>query len=228
MNGRNTTLHNTDFIGSVIDLSDVKIKGNKLVINLSPQQLKILTCSILNDKVQLSTLKPKDEFKIGDEVFIVLEQNGDRTKVIFKEFAYNNKTFGGNSCWKKSNIRTLLNNDYYNKIAKLVGENNIIPMKRDLTSLDGLDDYSVCYDRISLLSVFEYAKYHKILGLKPNYSAGWWVITPYSTPSSHCCQTVCSIDTRGTIQWAISVYLRHSVRPFFTLKSSTIVVPYKN
>lgn len=173
-------------------------------------------------------MKPKDEFKIGDEVFIVLEQNGDRTKVIFKEFAYNNKTFGGNSCWKKSNIRTLLNNDYYNKIAKLVGENNIIPMKRDLTSLDGLDDYGVCYDRISLLSVFEYAKYHKILGLKPNYSAGWWVITPYSTPSSHCCQTVCSIDTRGTIQWAISVYLRHSVRPFFTLKSSTIVVPYKN
>lgn len=129
---------------------------------------------------------------------------------------------------EKSNIRTLLNNDYYNKIAKLVGENNIIPMKRDLTSFDGLDDYSVCYDRISLLSVFEYAKYHKILGLKPNYSAGWWVITPYSTPSSHCCQTVCSIDTRGTIQWAISVYLRHSVRPFFTLKSSTIVVPYKN
>ena len=57
MNGRNTTLHNTDFIGSVIDLSDVKIKGNKLVINLSPQQLKILACSILNDKVQLSTLK---------------------------------------------------------------------------------------------------------------------------------------------------------------------------
>lgn len=44
MNGRNTTLHNTDFIGSVIDLSDVKIEENKLVINLSPEQLEILIC----------------------------------------------------------------------------------------------------------------------------------------------------------------------------------------
>lgn len=54
MNGRNTTLQNTDFIRSVIDLSDVKIKGDELVINLSLEQLKILTCSIFNDKVQLS------------------------------------------------------------------------------------------------------------------------------------------------------------------------------
>lgn len=72
MNDRNTTLQNTDFIGSVIDLSDVKIKGNKLVINLSPEQLEILTCSIFSNKVKLSTLKPKekpkDEFKIGNRL----------------------------------------------------------------------------------------------------------------------------------------------------------------
>lgn len=225
MNRRNTTLYNTDFIRSVIDLSDVKIKGNKLVINLSPEQLKILTCSILSNKVKLSTLKPKDEFKIGNEVFIVLKQNGDRTEVISKEFAYNH-TFGGNSCWKVSNIRTLLNDVYYNKIVKLVGENNIIIMKRDLTSLDGLDDYGICYDRISLLSVSEYAKYHKILGLNSDYSDWWCLITPTSAPSNKFRHDICYVDDEGkVVSFGCNRFC--GVRPFFTLTSSIMVVPNK-
>ena len=202
-----------------IDRANVSVEGGKAIIDLDSAQLE----NILNaDKVQLSTLKPKDEFKIGDEVFIVLEQSDNGTKVISKEFAYTNKAFGDCSDWKESPLRTLLNGDYYNKIAKLVGASNIISMERDLTSLDGLDDYGTCNDKISLLSVSEYAKYHKILGLKSNYPDWWLTITPASTPSNDYSCGVCCVGFNGVLRWGgCDGY--NGVRPFLTLESSILV-----
>ena len=202
-----------------IDRANVIVEGGKIIIDLDSTQLE----NILNaDKVQLSTLKPNDEFKIGDEVFIVLEQSDNGTKVISKEFAYTNKAFGDCSDWKKSPIRTLLNGDYYNKIAKLVGASNIISMERDLTSLDGLDDYGTCNDKISLLSASEYAKYHKILGLKSNYPDWWWTITSASTPSNDYSRGVCCVSFNGALGWGDCDFCV-GVRPFFTLNSDIMV-----
>ena len=202
-----------------IDKANISIENGKVIIDLTSEQVE----NILNaDKVQLSTLKPKDEFKIGDEVFIVLEQSDNGTKVISKEFTYTNRTFGDCIDWKKSPIRTLLNGDYYNKIAKLVGASNIISMERDLTSLDGLDDYGTCNDKISLLSASEYAKYHKILGLKSNYPDWWWTITPASTLSNDYSRDVCCVYSNGVLFWNNCVYCR-GVRPFFTLNSDIAV-----
>ena len=204
-----------------IDRANMSVEDGKVIIDLDSAQLE----NILNaDKVQLSTLKPKDEFKIGDEVFIVLEQSDNGTKVISKEFAYIDMDFGNCSDWKKSPIRTLLNGDYYNKIAKLVGTSNIISMERDLTSLDGLDDYGTCNDKISLLSASEYAKYHKILGLKSNYPDWWWTITSASTPSNDFSRGVCCVDSYGILRWNGCGYCR-GVRPFFTLNSDIVVKP---
>lgn len=202
-----------------IDSADVKIENGKVTINLNPEQFASLTCS---GKVKLSTLKPKDEFKLGDEVFIVLEQTDSGTKVISKEFAYTKRPFGDCSDWKKSPIRTLLNEDYYNKIAKLIGADNIISMERDLTSLDGLDDYGTCNDKISLLSASEYAKYHKILGLKSNYSDWWWTITPASTLSNDYSRSVCCVSFDGFLNWGGCDYCS-GVRPFCILNSSILV-----
>ena len=202
-----------------IDRVNVSVKGGKVIIDLDSAQLE----NILNaDKVQLSTLKPKDEFKIGDEVFIVLEQSDNGTKVILKEFAYNNRVFGDCADWKKSPIRTLLNSDYYNKIAKLIGASNIISMERDLTSLDGLDDYGTCNDKISLLSASEYAKYHKILGLKSNYPDWWWTITPASTPSNNYFRSVCYVYSKGVLAWN-DCGCCSGVRPFLNLEPSILV-----
>lgn len=119
-------------------------------------------------------------------------------------------------------VRPLLNGEYYNKISKLVGESNIIPMERDLTSIDGLDDYGTCTDKITLLSVSEYVKCHKILGLKSNYSSWLWLITPASTPSNDCFYGVCYVNSHGIPGW-INCDCRGDIRPFFCLNSSVMV-----
>lgn len=207
-----------------IDSANVKIENGKVTIDLNPEQLAVLTCS---NKVELSTLKSGDEFKLGDEVFIVLEQTDNGTKVISKEFAYEEVKFGDNSNWNTSLIRRTLNNEYFKKIAAIIGENNIISMNRDLTSLDGLDDYGTCTDKVSLLTTAEYAKYHKILGLKSNYSNFWWLITPFSTPNNDYLHHVCCIDSCSTIS-CYGSYLTGGVRPLLNLESSISVLLNKD
>lgn len=207
-----------------IDSANVKIENGKVTIDLNPEQLAALTCS---NKVELSTLKPNDEFKLGDEVFIVLEQTDNGTRVISKEFAYNDVKFGDNSNWNVSPIRRMLNNEYFKKIAAIIGEKNILSMDRDLTSLDGLDDYGTCTDKVSLLTSAEYAKYHKILGLKSNYPDWWWLITPASTPSNDYSRDVCYVDSDGVLCWDVCDYSR-GVRPFLNLESSISVLLNKD
>lgn len=207
-----------------IDSANVKIENGKVTIDLNPEQLAALTCS---NKVELSTLKPKDEFRLGDEVFIVLEQTDNGTRVISKEFAYNDVKFGDNSNWNVSPIRKMLNNEYFKKIAAIIGEKNILSMDRDLTSLDGLDDYGTCTDKVSLLTSAEYAKYHKILGLKSNYPDWWWLITPASTPSNDYSRCVCCVGSRGVLGWSDCVYA-YGVRPFLNLESSISVLLNKD
>lgn len=208
----------------MIDKANIKIDDGKVIIDINSAQLD----SILNmGKVRLSALKPKDVFKIGDEEFIVLEQTDAGTNVIAKQFAYSDKGFGDCADWKQSHIRSLLNGEYYNKISKLVGESNIIPMERDLTSIDGLDDYGTCIDKITLLSASEYAKYHKILGLKSNYPDWWWLITPASTPSNNYSRFVCCVGSDGVLVWRRCGFC-DGVRPFLTLDSSIFVLGNKD
>lgn len=207
-----------------IDKGNIAIEDGKFIIDIDSAQID----SVLNmGKVQLSTLKPKDVFKIGDEEFIVLEQTDVGTRVVSKEFAYNHEKFGDCSDWQQSSIRSLLNGEYYNKISNLVGANNIISMERNLTSLDGLDDYGACTDKITLLSANEYAKYHKILGLKSNYPDWWWLITPASTPSNDYARYVCYVGSNGILNWYGCGYCG-GVRPFLTLDSSLFVLAIKD
>lgn len=207
-----------------IDSANVKIENGKVTIDLNPEQLAALTCS---NKVELSTLKPKDEFRLGDEVFIVLEQTDNGTRVISKELAYNDVKFGDNSNWNVSPIRRMLNNEYFKKIAAIIGEKNILSIDRDLTSLDGLDDYGTCTDKVSLLTSAEYAKYHKILGLKSNYPDWWWLITPASTPSNDYSRSVCGVNSYGVLNW-VGCGCTGGVRPFLNLESSISVLLNKD
>ena len=76
--------------------------------------------------------------------------------------------------------------------------------------------------KISLLSASEYAKYHKILGLKSNYPDWWWTITPASTPSNDYSRYVCFVLSYGILGWGGCGCCR-GVRPFLNLEPSILV-----
>lgn len=175
-------------------------------------------CNIQDD-IELGLMDIGSNFKIGNDEFIVLEHTVGSTKVIAKEIIYTNMEFGDNSDWRQSPIRNLLNGEYFDKISGKNWKNNIIPMMRDLTSLDGLEDYGFCFDKITLLSASEYAEYHKILGLKSIYPGWWYTITPVSAPSNGCARSVCFVSSNGVLNW-VDCGCCGGVRPFLTLDSS--------
>ena len=202
-----------------VDLKNVTIDGNKIIIDCGD-----INPASLFGGVRLSSVERGKKFTIGDETFVMLEKvnDGKAARVIRADFLPEYQKFGSNNNWKVSSIRADLGNTYYKKIAALVGKENIIEMERDLTSLDGLDDYGTCIDKISLLSAAEYAKYHKILGVMSNYPTAQWTITPFSTPSNDYSGLVCYVGSSGVLGWRGCGW-GSGVRPFLTLDTSILV-----
>lgn len=198
----------------------VIIEGNKIIIDCGD----IDPAAFFQSKVAVGTLEPGARFTQDGETFIVLEKldNGG-VSVIAESFMEESMRFGSNSNWKESDIRTKLNSgSIYKRMVVLFGEENIREMARDLTSLDGLDDYGACVDKVSLLTASEYAKYHEILGLNSNYPDWWWLITPASTPSNGFTGFVCCVGSSGIPLWRGCGFSR-GVRPVLTLESYTLV-----
>lgn len=171
----------------------------------------------------LSNLAPGAVFLIGEEVYVVLEHTGTGvSRVIRKELLRDTREFGRNADWRESQIRAYLNGEYYEHISSFIGLENIIEFSRDLTSLDGLDDYGTCVDKVSMLTAYEYAKFHSIFGARSRYHDWWWTITPYSTPSNDYARSVCYVNSGGTLIWG-DCDICDGVRPFLSLNSSLLV-----
>ena len=127
------------------------------------------------------------------------------------------KKFDENSSdWNESSLREYLNNEFYEKIAREVGRENIISSKRNLLSLDGQTEYGESDDFVSLLTVDEYRKYRKLI---PNTGDWWWLVTPWSTPCNEYSKTVAVVSPFGFIDYGICDYF-YGVRPFCIFSSS--------
>lgn len=169
----------------------------------------------------LGTLKVGGEFMLGDDIYIVLEHDGDNTKIISKDFLYF-MIFGENNDWREAEPREVLNGEHYDKIAAIVGKENIVPMTRDLTAMDGSGSYGTCEDKISMLTFDEYRKYRSILGIEVNYPDWWWLLNPASMRKNYVCD-VCCVNSCGVPSWGDCGW-DGSVRPFCALKSSVLVL----
>lgn len=117
--------------------------------------------------------------------------------------------------YTESEIREYLNGEFLEKLEKEVGAENITPMERDLTSLDGLKEYGSCKDKVSLISLDEYRKYREFI---PNSGEWWWMITPWSTKSNGWKYSVAVVAPDGCIRGG-SCYYRCGVRPFCIFSS---------
>lgn len=196
------------------------ISGNKIIIDCGNVDPKTL----FHGKIEVGTLNPGDTFTQNGEKFIVLDKKSNGEVFIIKaDFLDGSYEFGENNDWRESPIRTSMNSgEIYQHMCELFGDENIIDIHRDLTSLDGLDDYGTCIDKVSMLTAAEYAKHHKILGVMSEYECSWMTITPASTPSNDYTGCVCYVCSDGVLGWLDGVW-SVGVRPVLTLSSSTLV-----
>ena len=178
---------------------------------------KILT----QNKIELSKIPVSDTFYIGDIEFVVLEQSGDTTAVITKEPLKDSVKFADDSNNYQKSIVAKECDKFGERIASIIGEENLVEHIVDLTSDDGLKDYGSVKKRMSLLTCDLYRRYVEILD-EHNVDKWWWLATAYSTPKRDADNWVKCVSPSGII-YCDGYYFGGGVRPFCILKSNIFV-----
>ena len=118
--------------------------------------------------------------------------------------------------WKNSKIRSIL----AEKLLPVIGSENVVPMLRNLVSIDGQDEYGECTDLISIISVDEYRKYRGLIENTDDY--WWWTLTPWSTKRNGI-EKACTVVSLGGYISIDNCDFSYGVRPFCILKSNIFV-----
>ena len=119
--------------------------------------------------------------------------------------------------WEQSRLRKFLNIEFYSELVATVGEENIIPMQRDLWSLDGQTEYGTCEDKVSMLTVDEYRIYRELIPNTGDY--WWWTITPDSTKCNGDTRWLRVVSPSGNVG-RNSCSNNNGVRPFCIFSSA--------
>ena len=206
------------------------MKNNIKVINNAKKELAITVTDNENcveiciDAVKsgkkLADLLPGDIFSMNDVEYIVCEQFDDgTTAVVRKNCLDKTMEFGNDNNWKESKLREYLNTEYVNELQEVFGAENIVAHDVDLLSLDGYDNYGVSVDKVSVMNIDRYRKYHKYIG---DIDDSYWLSTPDSTPSGYGASLVRYVSVGGDVCYDGCGWVQ-GVRPFFVLQSSIVV-----
>lgn len=196
------------------------INGKQIPLTQEQVQQIMGTQDKKEKAVELNTLAPGDTFKIGAVEFLVLEQEGETTAAIKKDFLVADMEFGENNNYAKSPIRSTCE-EFAEGIAGAIGKENLLEHSVDLTSNDGLKEYGEVKARASLLTADRYRKYVQILDTT-KMDDYWWMATPWSTPSHGIEYAVLCVSPSGFINYGRYDFSR-GVRPFCIFKSDILV-----
>ena len=124
--------------------------------------------------------------------------------------------FGKNNNYKQSYIKEKLNSSDLVKQLKNEFGDRLVPIKTNLLSLDGLDDYG--HTEGDILSIPTHDLYRECRKNITKIDVSWWLSTPYSTPSGYGSGEVEHIYPDGDMgwDWCDSCLC---VRPFFILRN---------
>ena len=174
-----------------------------------------------DEKVELSTLVPGDEFKtdIGD--FIVLEQEEGTTKVITKELYKENVAFGECNDYRKSKVRKLCDNEILKDFESVFGADNIVEHDVDLTTLDGQKMFGEIKSKVRPLA-FDEARKHNSLIVDKSLPDWYWTVTAWSSEERGYKYSIAVVAPSGYVN-DYDFNGVSGVRPFCILKSNIFV-----
>lgn len=189
-------------------------------IELTEKQLKEIKDSFVK-KRRLGEVPAGDIVGIGSYDFIVLDHNDGETRLLMKGLYKKDVQFGPDNNYKNSDVKKICD-EIAKELEVLVGPDNIISHKVDLTSLDGLRTYDACYAKCSPMT-FDMARYYVDILDRYKLDEYWWLCTPWSTPEHGYSSTVCIVSPSGSIGNYICIHGIRGVRPFCILKSDIFV-----
>lgn len=203
-----------------MDIKKIKDALKTFSCEVISQNEREVVIKVTKKYIKLADIKNGSNFKVGDFEFIKLGdlEDGEVAAVIMKDFVKEMK-FGKCNNYAESDVRKYLNNDFLKELDKAVGADNILRHDVDLTANDGLKDYGVVRDRVSLITADNYRKYREFL---PGYGGWWWTATPFSCKSNNYASGVCYVYVSGTLDGNSCGY-SEGVRPFCTFSSSIFV-----
>ena len=201
----------------------MKTLKNYLCINgkkteLTEKQLKQLGISIepiaiLTDNGTIA--------KIGEYEFIVLKNDGNEVQLLLKDTLCDKPFDSDCNNFAQSDIRDYLD-DFADKLAELVGEDNIVEHTVDLTADDGLKCYGSCECRVSLLTAQMYREHVYTID-EFKIDKWWWLATAFSTPKHNDSEWVKCVSPIGSVNGNYCGGNYGGVRPFCILKSDVFV-----
>lgn len=194
---------------------------NDLKIELTNEQVQQIMAAKNIEGVKLMDYAPGATVKIGNFEMVVLEQMDGQTALILKgmygedaEFGEKNNNYDGSNVDQKCQ-------QFAQELAEIVGWENIVLHKVDLTTDDGLKDYGAVERRASLITADMYRKFVEILDTV-NPKVWWWMATAHSTKRHENNAWAKCVSPSG----CIFNYFYDSdfgVRPFCILKSTIFV-----
>lgn len=197
----------------------ISINGRQ--IELTDDQVKQIIEANGGTKKPLAEYVAGDTVKFGKFELVVLEQLDGQTALVLKgmygddtEFGEENNSYDGSYADQRCQ-------EFAKVLSEIIGADNIVLHKVDLTSDDGLKDYGMIERRASLITADMYRKFVEILDTV-NPKCWWWLATPHSTKRHENDVWIKCVSPSGGIRDG-NCGLDGGVRPFCILKSNIFV-----
>ena len=161
-----------------------------------------------------------ERFVYGKKNCMVLEHMDDGTLCMVLDEDFESK-FGETNNFSESELRKKLNGEYFDEwVDDGANRESFVLMQVDLTTNDGLKDYSSCECFLAPRTCDQHRKYRYLI---PNPKRSWeWTVTAHSTKNNGYSNVVYRVSVEGSLD---SGYDRNAymVRPLFKLNSESLV-----
>ena len=105
--------------------------------------------TIKNEDIRYPGIQDGETFQLAGMEFIKFPSKDGQTPIVAKDILFRSD-FGKNNDFRESNVLKTLEKDILPRIIAAIGEENLCPVKTDLTTQDGLKPYGVMESLISL------------------------------------------------------------------------------
>ena len=191
-------------------------------LDAARELVKMLEEKEKSSKVELSTLKPGETFKMVGHEFIVLKhghiQSGC-TAVICKDLWEKSVKFGNNRNYKESKVKKIMDK-VSEEIETEVGADNLVKHEVTLTSVDMQNEFGSCECKVRPLTFDEAREFNDLI-VNKDLPDWWWTCTPWSTEERGYVYSIVVVSPRGI--FSNSYDIGNGVRPFCILKSNIFV-----